>query len=155
MFWLDVLLLALFLLIQSPRVTGVFAHEAMGIAIAVPLVLHLLLSWQWIVTKWRRLRSGASLRSWFNFAVNAALFVAMVLVIASGVPVSESLLPLVGFARVSDMTWLRTHDSWANVVFILLGAHLAMNWAWLVAVAVKRPPPLDSESGEALGAGAP
>ncbi len=84
-FWLDASLLVLLLLIQSPRLTGVLAHETLGLAIVVPLVLHLLLSWHWIIAKGKRLGAGASWRSRFNYALNAALFVPAVVTIISGV----------------------------------------------------------------------
>src|SRR6516164_3536467 len=80
-FWLDTLLLALFLLIQSPRITGVAAHEWIGIAIAVPLLVHVLLSWHWIVSKPARLLANGSWRSRINYLINVTLFVAMVIAI--------------------------------------------------------------------------
>jgi len=143
--WLDALLLLLFLLIQSPRITGVFAHEALGLAIAVPLVLHLLLSWHWIVAKGKRLGAGASWRTRFNYAVNVTLFLAMVIAIVSGVLVSESVIPALGAHVIQDADWYETHDFWSNVLFVTIGLHLAMNWGWVDAV-VRRHAFTDEEA---------
>src|SRR5215472_12778862 len=82
-FWLDALLLALFLLIQSPRITGVAAHEWIGIAIALPLLVHVLLSWHWIVSKPARLVARGTWRQRLNYLINLTLFIAMVIAIIS------------------------------------------------------------------------
>jgi cytochrome b561 len=131
--WLDVLLLLLFLLVQSPRITGVMAHEVIGIAIAVPLLIHLLLSWHWIVSKARRLFANGGVRTRINYAINVALFSAMVVVIASGVLVSRAALPAIGIATIYDRDWFELHDTASNVLFACVGLHLAMNWGWVLA----------------------
>ncbi len=121
--WLDVLLLLLFLLIQSPRITGVAAHEIIGIAIAVPLLLHMLLSWHWIISKAKRLFANGSLRTRINYAINVGLFLAMVLVIVSGIMVSRVVLPWAGMPTIYDGDWFELHDSTSNVLFVAVGLH--------------------------------
>jgi hypothetical protein len=136
--WLDVLLLLLFLLIQSPRITGVAAHEIIGIAIAVPLLLHMLLSWHWIISKAKRLFANGSLRTRINYAINVGLFLAMVLVIVSGIMVSRVVLPWAGMPTIYDGDWFELHDSTSNVLFVAVGLHLAMNWGWVLAALRRR-----------------
>ncbi len=136
--WLDVLLLLLFLLIQSPRITGVAAHEVLGIAIAVPLILHMLLSWHWIISKARRLFANGSVRTRINYAINVGLFLAMVLVIVSGIMVSRVVLPWAGMPTIYDGDWFELHDSTSNVLFVAIGLHLAMNWGWVLAALRQR-----------------
>ncbi len=136
--WLDVLLLLLFLLIQSPRITGVAAHEIIGIAIAVPLLLHMLLSWHWIISKAKRLFANGSLRTRINYAINVGLFLAMVLVIVSGIMVSRVVLPWAGMPTIYDGDWFELHDSTSNVLFVAIGLHLAMNWGWVLAALRRR-----------------
>jgi cytochrome b561 len=137
-FWLDVLLLLLFLLIQSPRITGVAAHEWLGIAIAVPLVIHMLLSWHWIISKARRLFVNGSVRTRINYAINLVLFIVMVAVIVSGVLVSRVVLPWAGIQTIYDADWFELHDSASNVLFVAIGLHLAMNWGWVLAAMRRR-----------------
>jgi hypothetical protein len=132
--WLDAMLLLLFLLIQSPRITGVASHEALGLAIAVPLVIHLLLSWHWIVSRAQRLFANGSARTRVNYLINVVLFVAMVIAIVSGAVVSRVVLPAAGIRTISDAAWFETHDFWSNVLFFAIGFHLAMNWGWIDAV---------------------
>jgi len=132
--WLDVALLALFLLLETPQLSGVWAHEVIGLALVVPLVMHLLLSWHWIVAKAARLGAGASFRARFNYAVNVTLFVAMVIEIVSGAVVSRAALPALGIATIYDGAWYETHDAWSNVLMVTVALHLAMNWGWVDAV---------------------
>ena len=136
--WLDVLLLLLFLLIQSPRITGVAAHEWLGIAIAVPLLLHTLLNWHWIISKAPRLFLNGSLRTRINYAINLVLFIVMVVVIVSGMVVSRVVLPRMGMPTIYDRDWFALHDSASNVLFVAIGLHLAMNWGWVLAALRRR-----------------
>lgn len=137
-FWLDALLLALFLLIQSPRITGVAAHEVIGLVIAVPLLVHVLLSWHWIVSKPARLLARGAWRGRLNYLINTSLFIAMVIAIVSGAVVSRVVLPAAGIATIYDADWYETHDFWSNVLFVTIGLHLAMNWGWVLAVMRRR-----------------
>ena len=136
--WLDVLLLVLLLVVQSPRFTGVAAHEVIGIAIAIPLLIHMLLSWHWIVSKGRRLFTNGSVRTRINYLINVALFVAMATVIVTGIVVSRVVLPAAGIGTVFDGDWFEVHDASSNVLFFAVGLHLAMNWGWVLAAFRKR-----------------
>ena len=132
-FWLDALLLILYLVEESPRVTGVAAHEALGIAIAIPIVLHLLLSWHWIVANGRRLFAGGTTRTRFNYAVNIAVFVAMFIVVISGTVISRIVLPWAGVHTYFDRGWFNLHNVTSNVLFFAVALHLSMNWGWAMA----------------------
>jgi hypothetical protein len=50
----DTLLLVLCLFLMSPRLTGLALHEWFGVALILPVLVHLLLSWRWIVTALKR-----------------------------------------------------------------------------------------------------
>jgi hypothetical protein len=136
--WLDGLLLLLFLLIESPRLTGVAWHEALGIAIAVPILIHVLLSWHWILSKAKRFLANGTARARLNYAINALLFVVMVVVILSGAVVSRVALPSIGVPTVFDRDWFELHDAASTVLFFGVGLHLAMNWGWVVGVLRRR-----------------
>ena len=74
-FALDALLLVLGLLLMSPHLTGLAWHEWIGVAFLLPLLVHLLLSWRWIVTALRHAFVPARWRDAVNLALNAVLFV--------------------------------------------------------------------------------
>ncbi|MEN6299682.1 MAG: hypothetical protein ABFD51_07200, partial [Anaerolineaceae bacterium] len=41
------------LVLLSPSLTGIPVHEWLGLAVIIPLLVHLLLNWGWIVTTTR------------------------------------------------------------------------------------------------------
>ena len=70
-----------------------------------------------------------------NLALNTALFIAMAVVIVSGLVISQVALPALGVATIDDRTWRSTHNNWTDVVLVLVCAHVAMNWRWIMKVA--------------------
>jgi len=136
--WLDVLLLLLFLLIESPRITGVAAHEWIGFAIAIPLIVHMLLSWHWIVSKAKHLWTNGNPRTRLNYLINLVLFVSMVVAIVSGGIVSRIAMPQMGIPTVFDLDRFELHDGSSNVLIAAILLHLAMNWGWVLAALKKR-----------------
>jgi hypothetical protein len=131
--WLDTVLLALFLLLLAPRLTGLPVHEWLGILVAIPIILHLLLSWTWIATGTKRLLANASPRSRVNYAINGILFVLVTVEIVSGVAISQAALPSMGVATINDRSWRALHNLTLNWLLLALGLHVAINWEWIVA----------------------
>jgi hypothetical protein len=136
--WLDAILLLLFLLIESPRITGVAAHEWVGFAILVPIIVHLLLSWHWIATKAKWMWTKGNPRTRINYLINVVLFGSMIVAIVSGGIVSRVAMPQLGIATVFDLDRFELHDGSSNVLFAAIVLHLAMNWGWVLAALRKR-----------------
>lgn len=128
--YLDVGLLLTLLLLFSPRLTGLPLHEWLGIALAVPLVVHLVLSWTWIRTAARRVATGV-VRSRINYFLNWTLFVLVVVEIVSGVGISQAALPAMGVPTVNDRAWRALHNVSLNLTLLVIGFHVAMNWTAL------------------------
>ncbi len=106
---LDSLLLLLFISLLSPRMTGLPIHEILGLALFVPIVLHLLLAWPWIRQTSKRIFLNASKRARFNYFLNAGLFVLMVIEIVSGMVISQVALPFLGIKTIEDRAWRSIH----------------------------------------------
>lgn len=123
-----------FVAISAPQATRIPAHEWLSLAFIVIFALHLLFSWQWIVGVTARLLSSLRGQVRFNYLLDAASYVAMVAVIVSGIIISESVFPSLGFPRVRDRFWAIIHDRSSELLLILIGVHLAMHWDWIVAV---------------------
>jgi hypothetical protein len=129
---LDSLLFVGTLVLQVVRFTGLTLHEWIGIAIAVPLLVHLILQWQWITATWRRAMTEKRRRAQFNFLLNALLFVFMTLAIFSGVLASEVVTPNLSLAAGRTRIWSDLHSFTTNTLVGLVGLHVALNWRWIV-----------------------
>src|SRR5689334_13917119 len=126
---LDSLLLVLSLLLLAPRFTGLTWHEWLGAALIPPIVLHLFLSWTWIVNAFRRAfsREGTR-RARVNLILNAALFVAFILELISGIAISQAALPWMGIHTIDDYAWRGLHNESCTFIRLLMALHVAMNW---------------------------
>jgi hypothetical protein len=129
---LDFALLVLLLLLFSPRLTGLPMHEWLGLALGLPLLLHLLLSWRWIATATTGVLRRSSLRSRINYLLNALLFILVVIEIVSGGMISAVAVPALGIATVNDRSWRALHNLGLNWTLLVIGLHVAMNWATLL-----------------------
>jgi predicted ferric reductase len=130
---------------MSPRLTGLTLHEWFGIAFLVPLLVHLLLSWRWIVTALRRTLAPRRRRDAVNLALNTILFIAATVVIVSGLVISQVALPWLGVGTIDDRTWRTTHNNWTDVMWWTVCAHVAMNWQWIAKVAARFIPEWQKE----------
>lgn len=132
---LDALLFTLFILLRVPRLTGLTWHEWLGIAFLVPLLIHLLLSWRWIVTALKRTFAPARRRDAVNLVLNVSLFVTTTGTIISGLLISQTALPAVGLPMIDDRVWRETHNNWTDFMLACIAAHIAMNFKWIARVA--------------------
>jgi hypothetical protein len=130
-FYLDALLFVAYLLLLSPRMTGLPLHEWLGIAFALPLLVHLLLAWPWIWTATRRLLSPGRTRDAVNTALNASLFITTTVVVVSGLVISQVSLRWLGVDTINDRVWRGMHNRWTTWMWLSVSAHIAMNWRWI------------------------
>ncbi|MGH7594112.1 MAG: DUF4405 domain-containing protein, partial [Gemmatimonadales bacterium] len=133
---LDTLLFVIAVVLQVVRLTGLPAHEWLGLAIALPLLIHLVLQWQWIVATWHRAMADQNRRARFNLLLNALLFVSMALAIFTGVMESQVVAPGIRLASGRTAIWSDLHSFCTNVLVGLVGLHVALNWRW-IATAVR------------------
>jgi hypothetical protein len=135
---LDTALLVIFLLLLSPRMTGLAIHEVLGFVFFVPLVVHLLISWRWIQNSVRKFFKTATRRSRFNFFLNAILFILAITELVSGSFISQVVLPGLGMKTINDRLWRSVHNETLNYTVLFAGFHVAVNWAWIASVFRKR-----------------
>ncbi|MBV8831859.1 MAG: DUF4405 domain-containing protein, partial [Acidobacteriaceae bacterium] len=77
-----------------------------------------------------------SIRARTNYVLNLALFAAITAVIFSGILISQKAIPsLTGMkaAPAMDWRWDTLHNQFSDIVLMLAGFHLAMNWEWMLA----------------------
>ncbi len=135
-FWLDVTLLISVCALEQIPFTGAIVHEWLGLAFAAMIVWHLLLSWTWIASQTRQLFPVESARTMLNYLLNLSLFACVTAVIYSGIVISQEAIPVFTKTRTAirtDSPWFFIHNQGSDLVVILAGLHLALNWDWSLA----------------------
>ena len=129
--YVDIFLLVGFILVNIPQSTGIPFHEWASVIFIVPLLVHILLDWQWVVSVTKRMfgRLPGEVRA--NHIIDLVIFIMMVLALFTGFLVSEAALPALGINIVIDPFWVGMHDLTANLTILLIGVHLAMHWKWI------------------------
>lgn len=132
--YVDIGIFLFFALVSAPQATGIAFHEWISFVFVVPIIVHVLLHWRWIVKVTSRLFKKLPAETRFNHLWDLLLFIDMVLVTFSGIVISEAALPALGIAVVVDPFWSAMHDITANLFLVMMGVHLAMHWSWLVTM---------------------
>lgn len=135
LFLLDAILLTLFVIVMLPHATGIALHEWISYLFLVPFLLHLLFHWNWIVKIPSRLFRSPVGDVYVNIVLDGLLYFTMIFAIVSGVLASEVSLRGLGFNFTPDPFWSITHHQLSNLLFPLVGVHLAMHWGWIIRVA--------------------
>src|SRR5215831_190823 len=130
---LDATLLIIFLLLLAPRLTGLALHEVLGFLFFIPLILHLLVAWPWIQKSVVRFFKTSG-RSRLNLCINMILFLLVITELASGLFISQVLLPAFGIKTVNDRVWRYVHNVTLNFTVLFIGLHVAINWGWIASV---------------------
>jgi cytochrome b subunit of formate dehydrogenase len=134
----DVVLALSFLALMSVPFTGLLLHEWWGLALIGVIVVHLLARWDWTAASTRRFLQTLTGRLRFTYVLNWLLVVAAVLVMVSGILISEAALPGLGLptARSTGSPlfrfWRLLHTASADAVIVLAGIHLGLNWRWVL-----------------------
>jgi hypothetical protein len=120
---------------MSVPFTGLPLHEWWGIGL---IVVHLLALWDWTVASTRRFLGTLTGRLRFTYVLNWLLFIATVLVMVSGILISEAALPSLGLPTPRSTGsalvrfWRLLHTVSADAVLVLAGIHLGLNWRWVL-----------------------
>ncbi len=121
-----------FLIVSAPHFTGLAVHEWLGLAFGAGIVTHLVLHTRWIIETSRRIFGALPGKTRVNYILNVLLFVCMVTVAGSGILISEKALPAMGIVFTAGRAWRMVHVASANLVFLLVGLHVALHWRWIV-----------------------
>jgi len=135
---LDTALLVIFILLLSPRMTGLALHEVLGFIFFIPIIIHLLIAWPWIQAATKKFFKITNRRTRFNFFLNSILFILVIIELVSGFIISEVVLPKLGINTINDRSWRSAHNLPLNFVVLFTGLHIAVNWGWIVSIFKKR-----------------
>lgn len=133
--WLDILLTAAMLLALAPILTGIALHEWIAIALWIAVGVHLLLHWDWAVNVLRRFAGHLPSAARLNLVLAILFFVALALVMVSGLLISREALPTLGIRLFAGRDWERIHRISADWLVVLTALHVALHWRWIIATA--------------------
>ena len=119
---LDAVAAALFAAAVLPQVTGIAAHEWLGIAALAALLAHLAASLDALAGLCRAAARG-SLLALARVALDAALFLALAACVVSGALVSATVLPAFGLFAPGYFVWDPLHAASAKVLLALVLVH--------------------------------
>lgn len=148
---LDGALTILLIASMLAQLTGVIAHEIIGVVFLLAVVAHIVNSFWWMKTV-ARLVENAQVKGGqlALFVVAVLLGVAVAVLAVSSVPISR-LLYQVGLApKVMSSMWLAVHKVSAFLLCILAVVHLAMHWA---SILKHLNIPFDPSKRKAIGLG--
>ena len=128
---IDIAIFSAFLIAMEPRSSGIAVHEWLAISALAAIVVHLLLSWDWIVQITKRFTSKMNTQTRINYILNWALFIDVTVVMFSGLMISQVVVPSLGINLPQNFTWRSLHDASANLFILILGLHTALHWSWI------------------------
>ena len=130
-FSVDLAIFLLFLVGFEPALTGNPVHEWLNLAFAGALLVHLLLHWDWLEKMVCRKGLPASHDSRLNFYLDLMLFPVIVMMVISGLMISNSILASPGNVASRHTVWHELHSGFGNVLLLLAGLHVALHWQWI------------------------
>lgn len=128
---IDLLAFVTFLISMDPRSSGIPVHEWLTLAVTGVLIVHLLLNWDWIVDVTKRLFIKSTNWARINYVFNWLLFIDGVLIMLSGIMISQSVMPFFGISMPENFAWRELHDMSAKLFLVILGIHIALHWNWI------------------------
>ena len=128
---IDIVVFIAFLIAMDPRSSGIAVHEWLATSLIAALVVHLLLSWDWISNITRRFIGKVNNQLRINYVLNWSLFFDGSVIMLSGFMISRSVLPFLGIHVPENFTWRGLHEFSTNLFLLLLGLHTALHWSWV------------------------
>ena len=136
LFAVDAAALAAYLAAANPALTGVAAHEWLGLGVLVVFLVHTAQHADWAASAVKGLRAG----SWgtrANLVLDALILVAFMAVTVSGVLISGAVLPAFGLYADGYYFWDPLHAIAAKALLALLLVHVVVHWRWVASFSGK------------------
>lgn len=131
--WIDIFIFIAFLIVMEPHLSDLPVHEWLGLSLTFVMVVHLLLSWDWIVQITKRFFKTVGGQNRINYMLNWLFLLDGVVIMMSGIMISRVAIPALGLHLTLGPGWYKLHDLSTNVALLLLGLHTALHWNWIVS----------------------
>jgi hypothetical protein len=143
--WLiDAVLFGGFLLAQWLDLTGLPAHQWLGLAVAALAGYHLMAHWNWVKAVTARFLGRTSRQARTFYAVDAGLVAGFAAILLTGLIISTWLdLALSNYAA-----WRNIHVAASVATLTLVVAKIGLHWRWIIDVARRRILPAPAPTGE-------
>src|SRR5689334_2020923 len=116
-----------FTVLMSWRLSGVIAHEWIGLSLMAMILTHLVVHWTWVEGSVSRLTRQRQRSGTIPLLINTALFFSMGTALASGVVISKVVFP--NHLLPGDyLHWHGLHEGASTITLFILGLHVALNW---------------------------
>lgn len=130
----DLIVLVVYLVVANPALTGIGAHEWLGIAAFVAFVAHAAQHGDWVAETARTAFARPSLGRTGHFVLDALIVAAFMTCTVSGVLVSGAVLPALGLYADGFFFWDPLHAASAKVLLALLVVHVVAHWRWIAGL---------------------
>ena len=121
-----------FLIAMAPRSSGIAIHEWLTVSGMAVFIVHLLLSWDWIAQITSRFLGKVAAQARINYILNWLLFIDSVVIMLSGLMISQQVMPFFRLELSHSFAWRGLHSLSTNLALLLLGVHTALHWSWVV-----------------------
>lgn len=126
-----VMSLTFVLLFNKMVLGGLLFHEIAGIGIALGVLVHIALNFQWVKKVSLRLFDRKLPRKIrLGYLLNILLLISMLFIIVSGLCISKIVFPNL---RMGNEMWFKvSHISISYLTLILIGIHIGLHWKWVI-----------------------
>jgi|GEM_PF-1669392 len=131
---IDLFMFSAFLVAYKPFSTGLSLHEWVALVLVVPVLVHLVINWDWAVRVSTSFARQLRKMNRVNLVADTALFISTVAAMLSGFMVSRVIAGFVGFSVSAGPLWHTVHSLSADVAIALALLHTALHWGWFARV---------------------
>jgi len=128
---IDATLLAGFLATFFLDLTGLVAHQWLGMVVGLLAGYHLVSHWKWVKSVTFRFMGQTSRQARYYYAIDAGLMLGCALILATGLAISSWLaLPLENYAA-----WSNVHVAASIITLLIVVVKIGLHWRWIVKTA--------------------